>query len=86
MPSIFVPTMRGIAIERGHDAKPLRGEALVAQQGPAHVADADHRDDPLPVGAQNAADLGDQLVAAIADARDGQNGRNRRGPSAPGRR
>lgn len=58
----------GVEIERRHDAKALRGEALVTQQGPAHVADADQRDDPLSVGAQDAANLSDQLAASVANA------------------
>ena len=58
-----------IAIKRGHDAKALRGKSLVAQQSPAHVSDADHRDGPLAIGPQNAADFRDQLGAPVADAR-----------------
>jgi hypothetical protein len=58
-----------VAIERGHDAKALSGKAFVAQERAAHVADADHRDRPLAIGAEDAADFSDQFVAAVADAR-----------------
>ncbi len=57
-----------VRVERRDNAESLFGKSLVAEQGTAHVADANHRNDPLPVGAQDAADFSDQLVAAIADA------------------
>ena len=49
--------------------KPWAAESLVPQKCPAHVADADHRDGPLTVGAENSADFGDQLVATVTDPR-----------------
>ena len=65
----MLPDDPRIAIKCGHDAKALGGKSLVAQQCPAHVADADHRDGPLAIGAQNSADFRDQLVAPVADPR-----------------
>lgn len=58
----------GIAVECGHDAEALGWKSLVPQEGAAHIADADHRDGPLAIGAEDAADFSDEFVAAVADA------------------
>jgi hypothetical protein len=55
----------GVDIKRRDDAKALRRETLVPEQCTAHVANSDHRDRPLPVGAENMADLRDQLMASV---------------------
>ena len=65
----MAPTRAGIDVERGHDAKALVAEALVAQQGAAQVTGADHGHRPVAIGAQDLADGLDQVVAAVADAR-----------------
>ena len=58
----------GIDVEGGHDAKALVIESLVAQQGSAQVAGADHGHRPIAIGAQDFANGVDQVVAAIANA------------------
>ncbi len=60
--------LRGLHVERRHDAEVLLPEAAIAEQGPTQVTDADHGDRPGSIGAQNMTDRGNQLLASVSDA------------------
>ena len=66
--AIFLPAIAGAGVEDGGEAESLGVEALVGHEGAAEVAGADEQDVPDLVGAEDALDLGDEVVDAVADA------------------
>ena len=69
MPSTDLPIFAGSVSKAATISKALLLKAAIAHQRPAEVAQADNRQRPRLLGAQNALDGVDQLAAAIADAR-----------------
>jgi hypothetical protein len=58
----------GVGVENGGEAEAFAEEAAVGDEGAAEVTGADEEDVPDFVGAEDFAELGDELIDAVADA------------------
>ena len=65
----YVPANQPRAgVKGGYQVKAVGGEAGVVEDGPAQPADADHRDVPVDVDAQDLPQAGQQIADAVASA------------------
>jgi len=59
----------GIGVEDGGEAEAFFFEPFIGQECAAEVAGSDEEDVPGPICAEDLADLGDEVIDAVADAR-----------------